>query len=239
MLMTNRYPKMSPKNLARLTGVLYLLVIVCGIIAQGMIADSLVSPADASRTASNIAANMNLYRLGYTLFLIEMTAQIVTTMLFYELLKPVSRMWSMMAAVLGVAGSTIKMMARLFYLAPGLVLSGKDYLNTFSPEQLHSLAQLFFRVNDYGAAIALVFFGFSTLIQGWLIVRSTYLPHALGWIAIVGGIGWLTYLWLPLGFSLFLPVALFALLGVFLTVGWLVVKGVDEQRWLEQAHESG
>jgi hypothetical protein len=136
-----------------------------------------------------------------------------------------------MAAVLGLVGSTIKIIARLFYVAPGLVLSGKDYLNTFSPEQLHSLAQLFFRINDYGAAIALVFFGFSTALQGWLILRSNFLPRALGWLAIVGGIGWLTYLWQPLGFSVFLYVALFALLGSIATIGWLIVYGVKEDRW--------
>jgi uncharacterized protein DUF4386 len=226
---------MSPKRLARIAGVFYLITIVAAIIAQGLIAERLVNSRDASVTAANILAHGDLYRFGYTAYMIEMTAQIIMTMLFYELLKPVSRTGSLIAAVIGVVGCGIKALSRLFYVAPALVLEGTHYLNTFSAEQLHSLALLFYNVNEMGAAIAVVFFGFSTLITGWLIIRSTYLPRALGWIAVVGGIGWLTFLWPPLGYRLNLYIAGVGLLGSLATIVWMIVFGVNEARWVEQA----
>jgi len=64
-----------------------------------------------------------------------------------------------MAAFFGLAGCIIKTLSRLFYIAPLFVLGGAHYLNVFSPEQLQSLALLFLKVNDHGAAIALVFLG--------------------------------------------------------------------------------
>jgi hypothetical protein len=229
---------MSPKRLARAAGVFYLITIVAAIIAQGVIAERLVDSSDASVTARNIVAHANLFRFGYTMYMIEMVAQTVMTMLFYELLKPVSRTLSLIAAVIGVVGCGIKALSRLFYVAPTLVLDGTHYLNTFSAEQLHSMALLFYNVNEMGAAIAVVFFGFSTLLKGWLIIRSTYLTRVLGWFGVVGGIGWLAFLWPPLGYRLILCVAAVALLGSLATIVWMIVFGVDEERWAERARAS-
>ena len=133
----------------------------------------------------------------------------------------------------------IKALSRLFYVAPAIVLEGTHYLNTFSAEQLHSIALLFYNVNEMGAAIAVVFFGFSTLITGWLIIRSTYLPRVLGWIAVVGGIGWLAFLWPPLGYRLNLYIAAVGILGSLATILWMIVFGVNEERWVEQARAAG
>lgn len=226
---------MSPKRLARVAGVFYLITIAGGIIAQAFIADRLVNSRDASVTAANILTNPDLYRLGYMSYMIEMTAQIIMTMLFYELLKPVSKTGSLIAAVIGVVGCGIKAFSRLFYLAPALVLNGPHYLDTFSEAQLHSMALLFYNVNEMGAAIALVFFGFSTLITGWLMIRSTYLPRVLGWFGLVGGIGWLAFLWPPFGYRLFLYVAGVGIIGSLATIVWLIVFGVNEARWAERS----
>lgn len=228
---------MSPKRVARLTGAFYLITIVAAIIAQGLIAERLVNSGNAALTAANIVAHPDLYRFGYSMYMIELVAQVVMTMLFYELLKPVSRKAALIAAVIGVVGCGIKALSRVFYVAPAIVLDGSSYLNTLSAEQLQSIALLFYNLNEMGAAIAIVFFGFSTVIKGWLIVRSTYLPRFLGWIAVVGGIGWLAFLWPPLGYRLIMYIAAVGILGSLATIVWLLVFGVNEARWAS-AHTS-
>ncbi len=226
---------MSLKQLSRVTGVFYLLTIVAAIVGQGLITERLVDSKDAAVTAANILAHSDLYWFGFTAYMIEMAAQITTTVLFYELLKPVSRIGSLLATVIGVVGCGIKALSRVFFVAPALVLNGSHYLNTFSGEQLHSLALLFYNVNEMGAAIAVVFFGFATLIKGWLIIRSTYIPKVIGWFALVGAMGWLTFLWPPLGYRLNLYIAVVGLLGSVATIVWLIVYGVSAERWNEQA----
>ena len=227
---------MSPRTKGRFVGAIYLLYVIAGVYAQAFISERLIVFGDAARTASNILANQSLYRLGFTVYLLEMAGQIATVVLFYQLLKPVSRTGAMLSAVFELTGCGIKIFSRLFYFVPLLVVSGgASYLSAFSKEQLDSIALLLLRINDNGAAIALAFFGFATVVQGWLIYRSGFLPRWLGVIEIIGGFGWLTFLSPPLGMRVFMYVAVYALLGLLALIVWLLTVGIDEQRWRARA----
>jgi hypothetical protein len=234
---TIRTLETSPRLKARVTGVFYLLTILTGIFAQGFVSGRLVVDGDAAATAANILAHRGLFQLGSAVYLIEMACQIAITALFYDLLKPAGRSVSLLAAFLGLAGCVIKTFSRVFFIVPLFVLEGAHYLSVFSAEQLQALALLFLKVNDRGAGIALVFFGFYALLTGYLIIRSTFLPRILGGLSVLGGLGWLSFLYLPLGYRLFPYIAAFGLLGAASLIGWLLVFGVNEQRWKEQASE--
>ena len=237
--MTKRIADASPRRKARITGVFYLLTILAGIFAQGFVSGKLVVDGDAAATATNILAHRDLFHLGFAVYLIEMACQVAMTALFYHLLKPAGGSVSLLAAFLGLAGCVIKTFSRVFFIAPLLVLGGTHYLSAFSAEQLQALALLFLTVNDLGAAIALVFFGFYALLTGYLVIRSTFLPRILGVLGIIGGVGWLSFLYPPLGYRLFPIIAVLGLLGSGAKILWLLVFGVNEQRWKEQASAAG
>lgn len=230
-----RLAGVSPRSLARITGLFYLITILTGIYAQGFVSGTLVVDGDAAGTATNILAHKGLYQLGFAVYLIEMTCHVVMTALFYELLKPAGRIISLVAAFLSLAGCVIKTFSRVFFFAPLFILGGSHYLNAFSAEQLQALALLFLKVNDQGAAIALVFFGLYAGLTGYLVIKSTFLPWFLGVLGIIGGIGWLCFLYPPLGYRVFPIIALLGLLGSAAKILWLLVKGVNEERWKEQA----
>jgi hypothetical protein len=230
-----RLSETSPSTRGRILAGLYLSVIICGIVAQAFIADGLVVANDAGKTAANIRANTSLYRLAFTIFMVEMAAQLAATAMFYDLLKPVNQSVARLSAIMGLVGSGIKTFARVFYYAPLILLSGASYLSAIEPTQLAALSLVSVKINSQGAAIALVFFGFETVLRGWLIYRSEFLPRFLGVLSMVGGLGWLTYLWPPLGSKAFVFVALFAIVGVILTTGWLLIRGVDDAKWRERA----
>jgi Domain of unknown function (DUF4386) len=232
----DRTPEMSPRTKARFAAVVYLLYVAAGVYAQGFISDRLVVLRSAATTSANILAHQSTYTLGLTVYLIEMAGQIATVVLFYQLLKPVSRTGAMLAAAFELTGCGIKTFSRLFYFAPLLVLgAAAPSLSAFNKDQLDAISLVLLRINDNGAAIALAFFGFSTLFQGWLIYRSGFLPPWLGVIEMIGGLGWLTFLSPPLGMSVFIYVALYSLIGVLITIVWLLTIGVDEQRWRQRA----
>lgn len=225
----------SPVTKARIVAALFLATIVAGIIAQAVISDRLVVFNDASATATNILANTMLYRLAFTIYMIEMACQMAMAVLFYEILEPVNRSVARIALVLGLTGTGIKTLARLFYYAPLILLSGAQYLSPFDASEVQALSLAFLRINGQGAGIALIFIGFQTALDGWLVFKSTFLPKFLGVLSMIAGLGWITFIWPPLGHQLFMFVALIALLGSVAMIGWLFVRGVDEQRWREQA----
>ena len=143
----------SPSTRGRILAALYLLVIIGGITAQAGIADGLIVSDDATKTAANIVANRSLYRLAFTIFMLEMTAQVAVSVMFYDLLKPVNRSVARLSMILGLTGCGIKTMARLFYYAPLILLGGASYLSAIHPAQLETLSLAFIKINNQGAAI--------------------------------------------------------------------------------------
>ena len=230
--------EMSPKAKARLGATLFLVTIVGGVIAQGVIGDSLIVTGNAAATARNIVANQTLLRVAYAIFMIEMACQTWTTAVMYDLLMPVDRSLARAMAAFGYIGSGIKAMARLFFYAPLFVLGGASYLSAFDARQLEAFAYLLIRINAQGTQVALVFFAVSTIMTGYLTLRSTFLPRVLGILSLIGGAAWLAFVYPPLGNKLYLPIVLFALVGCAVTIGWLLIRGVDEKRWYEMAAAS-
>jgi hypothetical protein len=230
----------SPRLLGRISALLILLGIVTGIFAQGFVSDRLIVSGDAAATARNILANQGLYRLGFTVFLVEMVAQVAKTAVWYVLLRPVNRSIALTAAFIDLAGGVIKTFARVFYIVPLWVLlntagGASPVLRGFTPEQVQSIALVLLQINNRGAAAALAFFGFSITLNGYLIYRSTFMPRWLGVLSMISGLGWLTFLYPPLGSRAFLPVVLFALLSLAVMIGWLLFFGVREEKWNECA----
>src|SRR6266850_2630326 len=163
--MTSRITPSSPRFLARLTGLFFLLTILAGTFAQGFVSERLIDFSDAAATATNILAHRGLFQLGFTVYLIEMACQIATAALFYVLLRPVSKSVALSAAFLELTGCVIKSFARVFFIVPLFVLGGTNssapggvsVLSGFTTQQLQGLALLLLKVNDQGAAMALAF----------------------------------------------------------------------------------
>ena len=230
----------SPRRVARTIGALFLLIILGGVFAQGFVSERLIVFSDAAATANNILAHQGLFQLGFTVYLIEMVCQVATVALWYVLLRPVSKPIALVAAFIELGGAVIKTFARVFFIAPLWILlrtagGASAALTGFTPEQVHSIALVLLKVNDYGAATALAFFGFSTVLNGYLIFRSAFLPRWLGVLGMISGLGWLTFLYPPLGYSSFMFLAPIGLLSSAAMIFWLLVFGVNEEKWQQQA----
>jgi hypothetical protein len=227
----------SPRRIGRVLALLSLVLIITGVFAQGFVANRLIDFSSAATTANNILAHQDLFRWGFTVYLIEMACNVANTALWYVLLRPVNRSMALVAAFIDLAGAVFKTFARVFFIAPLWVLlhTGSPALSGFTSEQVQSIALVLLRVNNTGAGIAVAFFGISILLNGYLIFRSTFLPRWLGALQMFCGLFWLTYFYPPLGARLFMVAALGSLLNVVLMSLWLLTRGVDEEKWLSRA----
>jgi hypothetical protein len=80
----------------------------------------------------------------------------------------------------------------------------------------------------------LLFFAIYCLLIGYLILRSTFLPRILGVPMAIAGVGWLVFLLPSLPTPLSMGIMGLGILAEAVLMLWLLVKGVNVQRWQEQ-----
>ena len=233
--MTERIAKASPRLKARMAGVCQLLEALTAAFGIVIIPGKLVVAGNAAATAANILGHERLFWLGFVLSLIGVAFHIAWALLMYELLSPVNRSLSRLAAFVILVGCAIQAVTSLLYLASLIILQSGSSLSAFTPEQLQALALVFLRVKDYAFQIYLVFFGAWCFLIGGLIFKSTFLPRILGVLLAISGLGWMTYLYPPLTHHVYPFIVAASALGEIPLELWLIVMGVNAQRWQEQA----
>jgi len=232
---TKRVPEPSPRFRARLAGLFQALeglTFTCG---EVVILGKLVVSGNAAATAASILGHERLFRLGFVSCLIGVMCHIVWALLYYELFKPVNRRLNLLALFVILVGCAVQAVTSLLYLFPLLVLQGGSALSAFTAEQLQVLAYTFIKLNWLAFDIYLVLFGLWCVLVGCLIFRSTFLPRILGVLLVIDGLGWMTYMSPPLGVYLFPIIAAASGVAELPLQLWLLIVGVNDQRWREQA----
>ena len=235
-----RIVETSPRSQARIAGVFYLLTILTRMFVEIFVRNRLVVSDDATATATNILAHEPLWQWGFAGDIIAFASYIALTALLYELFKPVNRSLSLVAAFFGLVASVVQAISSLFHLAPLVLLGKSAYSSVFSLEQLQALALVFLRLRAAAYHnIGLVFFGLYLLLVGILILRSTFLPRILGVLLALAGLSYVLFLSPPLIRSLQPYILIFPAVGQISLCLWLLVMGVNVQRWEEQARAAG
>ncbi len=136
------------KKTARTAGLLYLIVVVAGIFSIAYIPSQIIVRGDASATVSNIVALQPLFRLGIVAGLACYTAFLLLPLVLYRLLSPVSKGAAVLMVAFAVASVPISFVNELNKLEILSLVSGADYLQAFTTEQLH--AQVMSSLAAYG-----------------------------------------------------------------------------------------
>jgi hypothetical protein len=233
--MMDRIAEASPRLTARMACACQLLEAITATFGQVIVLNKLVVSGNAAATAANILGHERLFWVGFASSLLGVAFHIAWALLSYVLLKPVNRSLSLLAVFFILVSCAMQALASLLYLAPLLILQSGNSLSAFTAEQLQSLAIMFLKLNSYAFQIDLVFFGFWCILTGYLIFRSTFLPRLLGVLVMISGVGWVIYLYPPLAYRLSQFIAAASALGEIPLELWLMVKGVNVQRWKEQA----
>jgi Domain of unknown function (DUF4386) len=227
----------SPRLTARMAGAFQLLEAATATFGGVIVPGRLVVAGSAAATAARILGGERLFWLGFASSLVGVVFHAAWALLMYELLRPVNRSVSLLAVFIILVGCAVQAVTSLFYVAAWVILQGGPSVSAFTRDELQALALLFLKVGNYAFDIYLVFFGLWCLIIGYLVFKSTFLPRVLGVLLSISGLGWMTYLYPPLAYRLFVPfiVAASAIGEVPLEL-WLLVMGVNVSRWQEQAN---
>lgn len=217
------------QQLARLTGLLYLLIILCAGFAQGYVRGTLWIPGDAGATIQNIAAAEGLFRLGLVADLLAFLADLAVAVLLFQLLRHVDFTLSLMAAAFRlVAHPAIGSLNLLnHYLVLEVLQGAGQDVFADAAQGVHFL----FTAHQYGYLLAGAFFGIHCLLLGILLYRSERFPRLLGILLGLSALGYLLEsfgdLLVP-GYeaTLAMIVGLTAAIGEVSLALYLVVKGL-------------
>jgi hypothetical protein len=231
----------SPRRLARTAGALYLINIVLGAFAIGVVPAIIAVGPDAAATLHNIQAHELLYRLGLTAHVVVTVTNVPLALIFYELFKVVNRKLALLDAFFILVATAIEASGLLHQFAPLVLLGSGPSASAPASQLQQALAYVpggALSGIDYG--IHTVFFGLDIVIFAYLVLRSTFLPRAIGVLLVVDGLAYLLYSFadfLAPGFAAQLVpwIQLPALLGEGSLCLWLLVVGVNVERWKERA----
>jgi hypothetical protein len=221
----------SPKLVARVAGVLYLVTIAAGIWSNAAL-DRIVIPGDPSGTVQNTIATDALFRWSVLVSIVGGAAYVVITALLYELLAPVNRFVSLSAAFLSLVGCALWTLGGVF-----------QFVALFFPHAPGDVA-LALRLHNESFVVTWLFFGPYCLLVGYLIFKSTYFPKALGLLLVLAGIcdafdGAAIIVSPPLADALSSFILLPALVGEAALAFWLLVAGIDVARYRAMADTAG
>jgi hypothetical protein len=230
----------SPRFLSRIGGVLYLIIIVIGFFDEAYVRNRILVSGDAAATAANLRSMESLWRFGIAAEFLLLICGISLTLVFFILLRPVSRDLASLAVFFSLVSLAVEASVQLYLLGALFPLGSGEYLKAFTPEQLNALAKLSVRSHGYGFGVALIFFGCVCLILGYLIFKSGYLPKTVGVLMQIAGVCYLTNsfaLILSPAFAdrIFPAILVPAFVGEASLCLWLLVKGVNVEKWEARA----
>jgi hypothetical protein len=224
----------SPLFNARTAGALWLIVILVSIGAV-LGGASLDMRGDPGTLAANVLAGASKIRLTFLLFFLGKICYLGVTVLLYELLKPVNKSIALFGAFCGVAG-LLRGGGGHFNVLTALSLL-EESRRAIEPvaRQLRDSAKLLLATVP-GFSGEDVYFGLQILSVGYLIARSRFIPRAIGVLLVLGGLGFLitsvTNVMSPVLGDRVAPLLLpIVLLGEGSLALWLLLKGVDVERW--------
>ncbi len=231
----------SINKIARIAGVLTLMIVVFAPFSMVYIPSTLIMPGDAAATTNHIMASEGLFRLGIASDSVVFLIEIVLTVLLYVLLKPISKTLSLVAAFSRLAMTIIQGINLLNYFFVLLLLSGATYLTAFASDQLHALVLLFLNAHEYVVLIWGLFFGLHLFVSGYLVYKSGYIPKILGVLLIIVSLCYLTQsfgnILLPQYKGIFASVGTLSSIEIAFPL-WLLIKGVNVEQWKKRALES-
>ncbi len=241
--MTNSIEQ-SPQLYARIGGALYLIIIVVGLFGEAFVRDRLIVSGDAVATAANIMLHESLWRFHIAAELFLLICAIALLLILFVLLRPVSRDLALLAVFINLVSIGIEATTTMYLLEALFPLGNAGYLKAFTPEQLYAMANLSLKSHGYGFGVSLVFFGCFCIIVGYLIFSSGYLPKTIGVLMQIAGVCYLMnsfalVLSPAVANRLFPAILVPAFIGEVSLCLWLLVKGVNVQRWKEQASAAG
>lgn len=175
----------SPKRLARIAGVFYLLLGIFGGFAQGFVYPKLYVAGDAAATAANLSSNPDLVRLGVVSDLLGQAFFVLLALALYALLRHVNQGVARAMVALVVIAAAVTCLNVVFELEGLRVATGAVDASALGASGSNSLALLMLDAQHYGIFVAQLFFGLWLTPLAYLAYKSGWFPKPIGIVLVL------------------------------------------------------
>lgn len=215
---------------ARITGLWYLGLAICGLCGFLLIRSQLYAPGEPQQTLTQLGAQAWLARAGIAFELGIVITQALTAVWFFRLFRSVDAVAAGALAAFGLINATAILMSAVMIGAAFEVATDTGLVAGVDPA---GAVQLLYLVSGQLWTIGAVFFGLWLIPMGTLVLRSGWMPRPLGWTLVVGGVGYVVsaFAGLAPGLStVAMAATLPASIGEFWMIGYLLVRGTRTER---------
>jgi hypothetical protein len=181
----------SPKRLARIAGLFYLLVGIFGGFAEGFGDPKMYAAGNAAVTTGNVLANSELVRMIVVAHLLNAIFFILTAMALYILLQHVNKSVARAMLVFVALAVGITTLNAVFQFEGLRVATDSSYAAAFGDAGSNALVLLLLDIQHYGTLSAQVFFGLWLAPLGYLVYKSGLFPKALGIVLVAASVCYL------------------------------------------------
>lgn len=234
---------MNPVKYARIAGMAYLAIFILAIAANFGVLEALLVRGDAEATLANIVARETGLRLAIAALFLVLFADLVVAWALYVVFHPLAPRLTGLTMLFRVA-YTMSHIPFVILLVIALRAATSDAALFAEPDVT---AYELIRAHSAGFTYTLLFFGVHLVLLGVLAVRTRGTPAILGALVALAGCGYLFDgfggLVLPDLFEAYPAVTAAiviapALLGEGLLTLYLLIRGVEAQRWADTAVRS-
>lgn len=223
------------KKQARVAGILYMLSAFPMAFTELFVRSKLIVWGNANQTAQNIINSQSLYNIGFICDVLGASLFTFVPLALYKLLKDVHKEYAILMVILALISVPMMALNMVNHATVLELLKGADYLNTFLPEQLNTLAMLSIDTHGTGYLIAQIFFGLWLLPLGILAYKSGFIPKFLGILLMIASVCYLIqfltiFLFPSLGWIVHPIVNAMVGFGELGIIFWLIIVGVKHKK---------
>ena len=222
----------AQRTAARVAALAYLIPVAFVVYANFGLRDRLLVRNDMAETIRRVVASASVFRLSVAFDLVYCVGVLVLLAALYTVLRPVNRLLTILASALKLVYAMTAVLMVLSFQTAFRLATEPAYASALTPNALQALVRLNWFATGQQYYVGLVFWSLSSIIFGWLWLKSGYIPALLA-IAGLASAAWcvfctIIYIIQP-GFAGIVNLwwfdTPFALVDIALSV-WVLTKGL-------------
>jgi len=185
--MTTSATGVTPRSAARIAGCGYLAIGVLAIFANFFVVSNLIEPGDASATAANIVESEGLFRSGLISFTIVFALDVVIAWALYIFFRDMNRDLALLTAWFRLVYTVLLGVGLIFFFLVLQLVGRAEHLAALETGQREAQVMLYLDAFEYAWLIGLFSFGVHLALLGYLVLKSGFIPRAIGILLLLAG----------------------------------------------------